>query len=132
MIFFEPFFQYFYFNAKMAGANIKYCEFIPKNGQWIIDFEKLESLFSNKTRLIIINSPHNPTGKVFTKEELLTICKILKRFPDVIVMADEVYEKCVYDNEEFPRIGTFEGMWDRTITILSSGKVVFIILLTFK
>ena len=109
----------------MSGATVKTCEMTPKNGEWVIDFGKLESLFTEKTRLIIINSPHNPTGKVFTKEEVDKIVVILQKFPEVLVLADEVYEKCVYDNEEFPRIGTYPELWNRAITIMSSGKVNF-------
>ena len=109
----------------MSGATVKTCEMTPKNGEWVIDFGKLESLFTEKTRLIIINSPHNPTGKVFTKEEVDKIVVILRKFPEVLVLADEVYEKCVYDNEEFPRIGTYPELWNRAITIMSSGKVNF-------
>ncbi len=123
IIIIEPFFQHFYFNAKMAGATLKFCEMIPKNSEWTLDFEKLEGLFSAKTKLIIINSPHNPTGKVFSKEELLRIREILLKFPNVLVLADEVYEKCVFDKTDFPRIASFENMWKRTITIMSAGKV---------
>jgi aspartate/methionine/tyrosine aminotransferase len=124
VILLEPFFQYFFFNAKMSGATVKTCEMIPKDGDWVLDFAKFESLFTKKTKLLIINSPHNPTGKVFTKEEVSKIHEILKKFPDVLVLADEVYEKCVYDNADFPRIGTIEELWPRSITIMSSGKVL--------
>lgn len=95
----------------------------PINGSWEIDFEKLEKLFSNKTKLILINSPHNPTGKVFNKEEIENFRKILNKFPNVIILADEVYEKAIYDKADFQRIGTYEDMWPRTITLLSAGKV---------
>lgn len=123
VIIFQPFFQYFYFNSKMAGATLRFYELETLESKWVIDFDRLEALFNEKTKLIIINSPHNPTGKVFTSDELLSIRKILKKFPDVIVLSDEVYEKCVYDDMKYCRMGEFEDMWDRTITILSSGKV---------
>lgn len=124
VILIEPFFQYFYFNTIMAKAKLKTYEMIQTDGKWEIDFEKLESLFTSKTKLIVLNSPHNPTGKVFNAKEIDNFRKILNKFPEVLVLADEVYERCIFDKIDFPRIGTYEDMWHRTITIISAGKVI--------
>lgn len=90
---------------------------------WKIDFEKLRNSFTDKTRVLILNTPNNPTGKILSFEELKEIASILKKFPRVVVIMDEVYEHMIFDQyKELPRMATLEGMWDRCITILSAGK----------
>jgi len=71
--------------------------------------------------MIIINTPHNPVGKVFTREELETIAAIAEEH-NLLVMADEVYDCLVFDGKEHIRFATLPGMWDRTVTVLSAGK----------
>jgi aspartate/methionine/tyrosine aminotransferase len=73
--------------------------------------------------MIIINNPGNPNGKVFTKAELLKIKAILDKWPNVVVVADEVYDNFIYDDNTFTRISSLPGMWDRTINCLSAGKL---------
>jgi aspartate/methionine/tyrosine aminotransferase len=91
---------------------------------WEIDFEKLEKAFSDKTKLLILNTPNNPTGKILSYEELKQIKNILDKYPKVVVVMDEVYEHMIYDEyEELPRMATLDGMWDRTVSILSAGKI---------
>lgn len=126
VILFEPYFQYFEFNAKMAGAKIRLTQMKPKNNKWEIDFEHLESLINEKTRLLIVNSPHNPTGKVYEDWELEKIAKMVEKYKDLIVISDEVYERCVYNNNGIAsRFANQKNMWDRTITFFSAGKVNF-------
>jgi kynurenine--oxoglutarate transaminase/cysteine-S-conjugate beta-lyase/glutamine--phenylpyruvate transaminase len=79
------------------------------------------ALFNSKTKAIILNSPNNPLGKVFTREEMTGIANLCKKH-DVLVISDEVYEWLVYDKNEHVRIASLDGMWDRTITIGSAGK----------
>lgn len=124
-MFFEPFFQYFEINAKIANAKSRYVELKPNNnGRWEVDFEELEKSINDKTKILIVNSPHNPTGKVFEKWELEKIAEIVKKFPKLIVIADEVYEKSVFVNDGvLPRFAALEGMFERTISVLSAGKV---------
>lgn len=91
---------------------------------WKIDFEKLEKSLNEKTKVIVINSPNNPTGKIFTYEELNKIAALLKNFPNIVVISDEVYEHMIYENyTELPRMANVEGMWDRTISVMSGGKI---------
>ena len=92
-----------------------------ENDKWIIDYDLLRLNFNNKTKFIILNSPSNPTGKIFSLAEYLKIAEILRDFPNVLVIADEVYDFCIYDNNEFVRFSTIEGFWDRTISTYS-GK----------
>lgn len=91
---------------------------------WQFDFEKLEQSFTDKTKILILNTPHNPTGKVISFEEMYKIKAILDKHPGVILIMDEVYEYMVYDEyEEMPRFATLDGMWDRTVSIMSAGKI---------
>jgi aspartate/methionine/tyrosine aminotransferase len=92
------------------------------SGKWELDFEKYEKAITPKTRLLLINTPHNPTGKVFSRSELQQMKQILERNPHVTAVTDEVYEKLIYDDHEHIRLASLPGMWERTITISSSGK----------
>jgi hypothetical protein len=128
VICFEPFFdQYFatiHFNTGVpkfvplhppTGKGIKSCD------EWTIDFDELRAAFGPKTKAIIVNTPHNPVGKVFTREELTKIAELCVEF-NVLCMADEVYDCLVYDDKEHLRIAGLPGMWERTLTILSGGS----------
>ncbi|RLN64388.1 hypothetical protein BBP00_00003509 [Phytophthora kernoviae] len=87
-----------------------------------VDLVKLESMLSPKTKMLVLNSPHNPTGKVFSREELQQIACVLERHPDVIVLADEVYEFMTYDGLKHERLASLSGFFDRTISLFSAGK----------
>jgi aspartate/methionine/tyrosine aminotransferase len=87
---------------------------------WTLDAEELRKAFSARTRAILVNSPHNPTGKVFAREELETIAELCRE-QDVLCITDEVYEHLVYDGAHVP-MATLPGMRERTITISSFGK----------
>jgi N-succinyldiaminopimelate aminotransferase len=85
-----------------------------------LDVERLRAAVSSRTRLILLNSPHNPTGTVLTRSELEAVAEVAIEH-DLIVVTDEVYEHLVYDGEHVP-IATLPGMWERTLTISSAGK----------
>jgi aspartate/methionine/tyrosine aminotransferase len=108
----------------MAGGVSKAVplELNRATGKWELDFEKYEKAITPKTRLLLINTPHNPTGKVFTLDELNQISYILNKYTHVTAVTDEVYEKLVYDNKQHIRLASLPGMWERTLTISSSGK----------
>ncbi|CAG2167135.1 unnamed protein product, partial [Oppiella nova] len=89
--------------------------------EWELDFNELEAKFSTKTKLIIINTPHNPLGKVFTREELEKIAQLCQKY-NVIAVMDEVYEWLTYDGNRHFRLASLSGMFDRSITIGSLGK----------
>ncbi|BFZ05904.1 hypothetical protein BsWGS_08942 [Bradybaena similaris] len=94
---------------------------VTSSADWKFDPEELASKFNDKTKLIIVNTPNNPLGKVFTKDELSIIADLCKKH-DVVCVADEVYEWMTYDNSKHIKIATLPGMWERTITIGSAGK----------
>jgi len=129
----EPAFDVYIAQTKMAGGVPK---FVPlrlnpsrtaatsANEAFILDMEELENGITDKTRVFILNSPHNPTGKMFSREEMEKIAEIMERYPQVTVIADEVYEHIVFDEVNSPHISfaTIPGMYDRTLTLSSSGK----------
>nr|BAE88176.1 unnamed protein product [Macaca fascicularis] len=88
---------------------------------WTLDPQELESKFNSKTKAIILNTPHNPLGKVYNKEELQVIADLCIKY-DTLCISDEVYEWLVYSGNKHLKIATFPGMWERTITIGSAGK----------
>ncbi|KAK0547315.1 arylformamidase [Tilletia horrida] len=95
---------------------------MPSSNDWQVDWDALEkAMASPKAKAIIYNSPHNPLGKVFTEAELSRFAALCIKY-DLLVLADEVYDCLTYDGVEHIRLATFEGMWERTITIGSAGK----------
>lgn len=87
-----------------------------------LNLNHFETMLTPKTKLLVVNTPHNPTGKVMTKEELRQLSHVLARYPDVIVLADEVYECMTYDGRKHERIASLPGFFDRTISLFSAGK----------
>ncbi|XP_056641789.1 kynurenine aminotransferase-like isoform X1 [Diorhabda sublineata] len=129
VIIFEPFFMVFETLVKMAQgfpkySKLKWMNINPKNqtsADWKVDQEELSQLFNEKTKVVIVNTPHNPTGKVFTYEELTIIADLCKKW-DVICIADEVYEHMVYKPCKHIRIATLPDMFERTVTIGACEK----------
>ena len=124
IIIFEPFYENYGPDGILSGAKPRYVKLHPpKEGDfiWEIDTKELEEAFNDKTKAIIINTPNNPTGKVFSVEELKLISDLCNKW-DVYAITDEIYEHIIYDGFEHISIGSFENMKDRTITINSISK----------
>ena len=116
----EPYYDSYVPNILMANAIPVYVPLHPPT--WTFDADELRAAFSSKTRAIVLNTPHNPSGRVFTRQELTLIAELCIEH-DVIVIADEVYEHLLFDNAQHIPIATLPGMFERTVTISSAGKL---------
>lgn len=115
----EPWYENYAPDCLMAGVLPRY---VPLHEpEYRFDLDELEAAFNSKTRLILINTPHNPTGRVFSRGELQNIADLCCRF-DVIAVTDEIYDRILFDGHEHVSIGSLEGMHDRTVTISGLGK----------
>lgn len=128
VILFEPYFDQYLACITFNGGKPVYVPLHPNTikdrmtaHDWTVDFDELRHAITPRTKMILLNTPHNPVGKVFTRDELEKIAALAKEF-NLLVMADEVYDCLVYDNHEHVRIGTLPGMWERTVTVASAGK----------
>lgn len=115
----EPMFDSYAPCIAMAGAVVKPVTLRPP--QYTFDPDELRAAFSQKTKLVLFNTPHNPTGRVFTREEVQMVADLAIEH-DVIVVTDEVYEHLVFDGLEHVALSSLPGMRERTVVISSGGK----------
>jgi N-succinyldiaminopimelate aminotransferase len=116
----EPFYDSYRAAAAMAGARLVPVTISPPD--WAVDVDALRDAVTPRTRLLLLNSPHNPTGTVLDRATLEAIAAVCVE-RDLLVVTDEVYEHMVFDGEHVP-ISTLPGMWERTVTISSAGKTL--------
>jgi len=119
VIVFEPFYDSYLANIKLTKATTKVVTLHAPSFRFKL--EELERAFSKNTKMMYLNSPHNPSGTVFNREELEQIAALCKKW-DVYVVSDEVYEHLTFGEIEHIPIASLEGMRERTITISSAGK----------
>lgn len=118
VVVFEPYYDSYAAAIAMAGAQRRV---VPLRApDWHFDPEQLEAAVTERTRLLLLNSPHNPTGKVFSRQELEVVAGVC-RDHDLLALTDEVYEHLIFDGEHVP-LTTLEGMAERTLTVSSAGK----------
>ena len=123
VIVFDPTYDSYKAGISLAGAVMRGIVLHPPTGDdtaFSFDADELRRAFNPKTRLLLLNTPHNPTGKVFTTDELALIAELCVEH-DVIAVTDEVYEHLVFDGEH-QLLATFDGMAERTVTVSSGGK----------
>jgi aspartate/methionine/tyrosine aminotransferase len=119
VIVFEPYYENYGPDAILSGATPR---FVPlREPDWSFDPDELAAAFSNQTRAIIINTPNNPTGKVFSREELEIIARLCQQW-DVVAITDEIYDRILYDGAVHVPLATLDGMAERTVTINSLSK----------
>ena len=118
IVVFEPYYDAYPAVAALAGATHRVVPLRPPG--WSFDPEDLWRAVTERTRLVVVNSPHNPTGKVFDRAELELVAQVCVE-RDLLAVTDEVYEHLVFEGEHVP-LATLPGMRDRTVTISSAGK----------
>jgi N-succinyldiaminopimelate aminotransferase len=118
VVLFEPYYDSYKASVAMAGAVPRVVTL--RAPDWTFDLRELEAAFTGRTRVLLLNTPHNPTGKVFSREELETLAALC-RHRDALCITDEVYEHLVYEGRHVP-MASLPGMRERTITISSFGK----------
>ncbi len=116
---FEPTYDMYAACAAMSGATIRPVTLRPP--AYAADIDEVRAAINPRTKLILLNTPHNPTGKVFTRHEMIAISELAIEH-DLIVVTDEVYEHLIFDSLEHVAMATLPGMRERTITISSGGK----------
>jgi aminotransferase len=123
VVIFEPFYENYGPDAILSGARPRFVKLRPPagEGEWTFDERELRAAFNAQTKAIILNTPNNPTGKVFTRAELECIRDLCVEF-DALAITDEIYEHIVYDGAEHISIATLGGMRERTITINGMSK----------
>lgn len=129
VIVFEPFFDQYISNIEMPGGKVVYVPLHPPTdgatkttsaGDWSLDIGELEKAITDKTRMLVLNSPHNPIGKVFSKEELTAITDLCVKH-NIIILSDEVYDRLYF--VPFTRVATLSPEVAKlTLTVGSGGK----------
>jgi aspartate/methionine/tyrosine aminotransferase len=123
VVIFEPFYENYGPDAVLSAAKPRFVKLRPPTGggEWTFDEKELRNAFHRHTKAIILNTPNNPTGKVFTRSELELIRDLCVEF-DVLAITDEIYEHILYDGTKHTSMTALEGMRDRTVTINGMSK----------
>ena len=124
VVIFEPFYENYGPDSVLSGAKPKFVKLRPPkadSGEWTFDEKELRRAFDKHTKAIILNTPNNPTGKVFTRGELELIRDLCVKF-DVLAITDEIYEHIIYDGTKHISMASLDGMLDRTVTINGMSK----------
>ncbi|WP_353943371.1 pyridoxal phosphate-dependent aminotransferase [Streptomyces sp. HUAS MG91] len=121
VIAFEPYYDSYAASIALAGGTRVPVTLRPHEGSFRLDLDELRAAVTPRTRLLLINTPHNPTGTVLTRAELTAIAELAVE-RDLLVVTDEVYEHLTYDGAEHIPLATLPGMRERTVTIGSAGK----------
>jgi N-succinyldiaminopimelate aminotransferase len=122
VVLFEPFYDSYPADVLIAGGVPRHVPLRPDaHGHWAFDADELRRAFGPRTKAIFLNTPHNPTGKVFAADELALIAELCHEH-DAIAVCDEVYAELVFEGASHRHLGSLPGMWERTVTISSVGK----------
>ena len=119
VIVFEPFYENYGPDAALSGATTRFVTL--REPDWTFDESELVAAFGNRTKAIIINTPHNPTGKVFSRHELTTVARLCQQW-GVVAITDEIYEHILYDDAVHLPMAALDGMSEQTVTINSLSK----------
>ena len=119
----QPYHEMYPSQAEIIGLEAKYITLIEnkEKGTWELDYSELEGIITPKTKVLVLNTPHNPTGKVFTRDEMSAIADICKKY-NIIVITDEIYEHILYDGREHICMAAIDGMRERTFVVNAISK----------
>lgn len=121
VIVFEPYYDSYAAVVALAGAVRRPVTLRPVEGRFTFDPDELRAAVTPRTRLILVNSPHNPCGTVFTRDELETIAAVCREH-DLVAVTDEVYEYLTFDDAVHVPLAALDGMRERTVSVSSVGK----------
>jgi aspartate/methionine/tyrosine aminotransferase len=124
VVIFEPYYENYGPDSVLSGAKPRFVKLRPPTSpeaEWTFDERELRAAFHEHTKAIIVNTPNNPTGKVFTRAELELIRDLCVKF-DVLAITDEIYEHILYDGTKHISMASLDGMQDRTVTINGMSK----------
>ena len=117
----EPYYDSYAATVAMAGGVRRSARLVRDGEVFRLDHNSLRAAFGPRTRAVLLNTPHNPTGAVLPRADLEAVAALCREF-DAVAISDEVYEHLVYDGAEHVSIATLPGMWERTLRISSAGK----------
>lgn len=119
----QPYHEMYPSQAEILGLEAKYITLIEnkEKGTWELDYSELEGIITPKTKVLVLNTPHNPTGKVFTRDEMSAIADICKKH-NIIVITDEIYEHILYDGRKHICMAAMDGMRERTFVVNAISK----------
>jgi aspartate/methionine/tyrosine aminotransferase len=121
IVIFEPYYENYLPDTILSGAEPVFIRLVNNGNQWEIPWEKLEKSCQSNFSAMIINTPNNPTGKVYSKDELARLGELCKKH-NALLISDEIYEHILFDGEVHTPPATLEGMWQNTVTINSLSK----------
>ncbi|SDN17343.1 succinyldiaminopimelate aminotransferase apoenzyme [Allokutzneria albata] len=117
----EPYYDSYAASVALAGAERRVVSLVPDGDRFALDLDGLRAAMGPRTKAILVNTPHNPTGTVYTADEMAEIARLCQEH-DVVAITDEVYEHLLFDGRQHTPLASLPGMAERTLTISSSGK----------
>lgn len=118
----EPFYDSYAAAVALAGAVRRTAPLVPSGSGFRLDVDALRAAITERTTMLVVNTPHNPTGTVFTDDEIRAIAELACEH-DLLVLSDEVYEHLVFDGRVHTPLASLPGMWERTVTVSSAAKM---------
>ncbi|WP_211764828.1 pyridoxal phosphate-dependent aminotransferase [Kutzneria sp. CA-103260] len=117
----EPYYDSYAASVALAGATRKVVSLVEDGGRFALDVDALRAAVTPRTKVLLLNSPHNPSGTVLTRQEMEEVARLCQEH-DVVAITDEVYEHLIFDGREHVTLSSLPGMYERTLAISSSGK----------
>ena len=117
----EPYYDSYAASVALAGATRKVVSLVEDGSRFALDVDALRAAVTPRTRVLLLNSPHNPSGTVFTRHEMEEVARLCQEH-DLVAITDEVYEHLIFDGREHVTLSALPGMYERTLAISSSGK----------